>query len=96
VRVREKSVQASEDDEMSTATVTIPNIKVELTVEQLIAAVCQLEPDERARLAKALAETEMDIELARLIAELYKQPPIDDISDDEIEAEIRAVRQRRV
>jgi hypothetical protein len=28
----------------------------------------------------------MDIELARLIVELYQQPPIDDISDDEIDA----------
>lgn len=71
---------------MSTTTVTIPNTKVELTVEQLIWAVRQLEPDERAKLAKALAETEMDTELARLIDEFYKQPPIDDISDEEIEA----------
>jgi hypothetical protein len=79
---------------MSTATVTIPNIQVQLTVEQLMMAVRQLDPGERAKLARALADTELDTELSQLIAELYSQPPVDDISDDEIQAEIRAVRQQ--
>ena len=79
---------------MSTATVTIPNIQVQLTVEQLMMAVRQLDPGERAKLARALADTELDTELSQLIAELYSQPPVDDISDDEVQAEIRAVRQQ--
>ena len=81
---------------MSSATVTIPNIQVQLTVEQLITAARQLEPGERARLARALADTELDTELAQLITELYSQPPVDDISDDDIQAEIRTVRQQGV
>ena len=79
---------------MSTATVTIPNIQVQLTIEQLMTAVRQLDPGERAKLARALAGAELDAELSQLIIELYSQPPADDISDGEIQAEIRAVRQQ--
>jgi hypothetical protein len=80
---------------MTTTTVTIPNIKVQLTVEQLITAVRQLEPEERAKIVRALADTELDTELTQLITELYSQPPVNEISDDDILAEIRAVRQQR-
>jgi hypothetical protein len=80
---------------MGEAIVTIPNIQVQITVEQLITAVRQLEPGERAKLARALADTELDTELRQLIGELYSQPPVDDISDDDILAEIQAVRQHR-
>jgi hypothetical protein len=80
---------------MTTTIVTIPNIKVQLTVEQLITAVRQLEPEERAKIVRALADTELDTELRQLILELYHQPPVDEISDDDILAEIRAVRQQR-
>jgi hypothetical protein len=79
---------------MSSSTVTISNIKVQLTVEQLLAAVRQLEPRDRARVARAITDAELDTELAQLIAELYNQPPITDISDVDILAEIRAVRQQ--
>lgn len=79
---------------MSSSTVTIPNVKVQLTVDQLLAAVRQLEPRDRARVARAITDAELDIELAQLIAELYSQPPITDISDADILAEIRAVRQK--
>ena len=80
---------------MTTTTVTIPNIKVQLTVEQLITAVRQLEPEERAKIVRVLADTELDTELTQLITELYSQPPVNEISDDDILAEIRAVRQQR-
>lgn len=82
-------------DEMSTATITVPNIQVQLTIEQLITAVRQLEPSERAKLARVLADSELDTELTQLITELYSQPPVDEISDDDILAEIRTVRQQR-
>ncbi len=50
--------------------------------------------------AEALAEhragktktMELDADLAQLINDLYNRPPADDISDDEILAEIRAAR----
>lgn len=80
---------------MSTATITVPNIRVQLTVEQLITAVRQLEPSERAKLARELADTELDTELTQLITELYSQPPVNDIADDDILAKIRVVRQQR-
>jgi len=80
---------------MSTATVTVPQVTVELTVDQLIQAARQLEPDERARLARSLADNQLDIELAELISDLYGLPPVDEITDEEILAEVRAVRERR-
>lgn len=79
---------------MNTTTITIPNITVQLTVEQLIMAARQLQPGERAKLARALADTRLDSELTQLITELYSQPPVDDISDIDILAEIRATRQQ--
>lgn len=79
---------------MTTSTVTIPNIKVQLTVEQLLAAVRQLEPRDRAKIAQALTDAELDNELAQLIAELYRQPPVTEISDADILAEVRTVRQQ--
>ena len=79
---------------MTTSTVTIPDIKIQLTVEQLLAAVRQLEPRDRARIARALTDAELDNELAQLITELYSQPPVTGITDAEIQAEVRAVRQQ--
>jgi hypothetical protein len=77
---------------MSTATITLPNVEVELTVDQLIMAARQLEYSERLRLAKALADTELDVEMAQLISELYSLPPVNEISDADILAEIHSVR----
>ena len=81
---------------MSTAIVTIPNIEIRLTVAQLITAAQQLEPQERAELVRALADTALDAELAQIIDKLYSQPPIDHISDGDILAEIQAVRLQSV
>ena len=78
---------------MST-TVTIPNIQLQLTLEQFINAVRQLEPAERSQVAQALADTELDAEMTQLITELYRKPPVTDISDDDILAEVRAARQQ--
>lgn len=79
---------------MTASFVTIPNIKVQLTVDQLVAAVRQLDPGERAKIARALTDAELDQELAQLISEFYSQPPVTDISDVDILAEVRAVRQQ--
>jgi hypothetical protein len=79
---------------MGTTTVTIPQVEVQLSVDQLITAAKQLDPGERAKLARALAETDLDVELTRLMVDLYSKPPVDDISDEEILAEIQALRQQ--
>lgn len=67
---------------------------IPITVEQLIEAVQQLQPDERNQVAKALIEVDLRSDLKALIAELYAQTPADDITNDDIMAEIKTVRQQ--
>ena len=67
-------------------------ISVPITLEQLITAVEQLRPQERAIVAQALIQFDLAADLTALIQEFYTQPPIDDITDDDIMAEIQAVR----
>ena len=69
-------------------------ISVPITLEQLILAVQQLPPNERAQVAKALIQVDLRSDLTALIQEFYTQPPIDDITDDDINTEIDAVRQQ--
>jgi hypothetical protein len=77
----------------STTTVTIP--QVELTLDQLVAAIRQLEPDARSEIAKVLMETELDARMAELINSLASRPPADDISDADIVSEVNTVREQR-
>ena len=79
---------------MSTATITIPNMQVQLTVDLVVEALQQFDPTERAQVAKALAQAELDAELAQLIDELYSQSAVTDISDRDILAEVEVVRQQ--
>ncbi|HUT14324.1 MAG TPA: hypothetical protein VMY42_27810 [Thermoguttaceae bacterium] len=71
--------------------ITIPNVK--LSLEELLAVIRQLDGPARAEVARVLAETKMDAELSRLIEELAESPPIEDIPDDQICAEVKIVRQ---
>ncbi|MEJ2208253.1 MAG: hypothetical protein P8129_04355 [Anaerolineae bacterium] len=73
-------------------TVTIP--EVEVTLDQLVTAVRRLEPAARSEVARALLETELDARMADLIGSLANRAPADDISDADIAAEVRAVRER--
>ena len=68
-------------------------VSIPITLEQLITAVQQLQPDERAQVARALIQVDLRSDLTALIQELYAQPVIDDITDDDINAEVKAVRQ---
>lgn len=70
--------------------ITIPNVK--LSVDQLLAAIRQLDESSRVEVARVLVATKMDAELADLIGQLAGTPPADDIGDAEIDAEIKAVR----
>ena len=74
---------------MGTDMVSIP-----ITLEQLITAVQQLQPDERAKVARALIQIDLRSDFTALIQELYAEPPVNEITDDEIRAEIKAVRQQ--
>jgi hypothetical protein len=69
-------------------------ITLPVTLEQLIAAIQQLQPEERAEVAKALIQAELRSDLTALIQELYTQPPVGDITDADILAEIKVVRQQ--
>jgi len=71
--------------------VTIPNMQ--LTLDQLLAVIRQLDESTRVQVAQVLVETSMDEKLANLIKQLANTAPADDISDAEIESEIRSVRQ---
>lgn len=75
------------------ANITIPQVTI--TFDQLLTVVRRLEPEGRSRLAQALADTELDARLSDLITRLAAKAPADDVSDAEIDAEIRAVRQSR-
>ncbi|AUB36996.1 MULTISPECIES: hypothetical protein [Nostoc] len=72
----------------------IDMVSIPITLEQLITAVQQLQPEERAEVARALILVDLRSDLRALIQELYAQPPVDDITDDNIMAEIKAVRQQ--
>jgi len=69
-------------------------VAIPITLEQLITAVQQLRPDEQEQVAIALVQMGLCSDLTALIQELYTQPPADDITDQEIMAEIQAVRQQ--
>jgi hypothetical protein len=75
---------------MQSTLITIPEVK--LTVDQLFKVVRQLDDASRIQLARVLMETEMDAKLANLIENLAKTAPADDVSDEDIEGEIKAVR----
>jgi hypothetical protein len=69
-------------------------VSIPITLEQLITVVQQLQPDERSQVATALVQVGLRSDLSALIHELYAQPPVEDITDDDIMAEIKAVRQQ--
>jgi len=75
---------------LQSTVIRIPEVK--LTVDQLLNAVRQLDDASRIQLARVLMETEMDVKLASLIEKLAKTTPADDVSDENIIAEIKAVR----
>jgi len=77
----------------SVRTVKIP--EVELTLDQLVTAIRQLEPAARSEIAKALMETELDARMAELIKSLASRPAADDVDDDDNVSEVQAVREQR-
>jgi hypothetical protein len=69
-------------------------ISIPITLDQIIVAIKQLQPADQAQVAQVLCQTGLRSNLAVLIQELYTQSPDDDMTDDEIMAEIKAVRQQ--
>lgn len=75
------------------AEITVPNVK--MSFDQLLGVIRQLDESGRALIARVLLESKMDDELGQLLKELSATPPADDITDVEIQAEVRAVRESR-
>jgi hypothetical protein len=69
-------------------------ISIPITLEQIIVAIKQLHPEQRAQVAQVLCQTGLRSDLAALIQQLYAQLPDDDITDADIRAEVQAVRQQ--
>lgn len=70
--------------------ITIPNVR--LGLEDLLAVIHSLDEPSRARVAQALAEAEMDARFKDLIQQLAARAPLGEITDAEIDREVRAVR----
>jgi hypothetical protein len=77
----------------SMKTITIP--EVELSLDQLVTAIRQLEPAARSEIAKALMDMELDARMAELIKSLTSRPAADDVTDADIVTEVNAVREQR-
>jgi hypothetical protein len=77
----------------SMKTITIP--EVELSLDQLLTAIRQLEPAARSEIAKALMDVELDARMAELIKSLTSRPAADDVTDADIVTEVNAVREQR-
>ena len=77
----------------SMKTITIP--EVELSLDQLVTAIRQLEPAARSEIAKALMDVELDARMAELIKSLTSRPAADDVTDADIVTEVNAVREQR-
>jgi len=70
-------------------------ITMPITLEQLINTLKQLQPSDRAQVAKALIEIELQSDLTSLIKDLYSQDAIEEVTDNDIMSEIKFVRQNR-
>jgi hypothetical protein len=78
---------------MSAIEVTIPNVKLDL--DDLLSLIRRLDAGARRRIAQVLADSEMDARLEGLIRQLAAKPSADDLSDADIDLEVKAVRQAR-
>lgn len=68
---------------------------VPLTLDQVVEVVRNLDPAARARVARALIETDMDARLGALIRRLAQHEGTADLSDADIDAEVAAARRTR-
>ncbi|MCP4696322.1 MAG: hypothetical protein GY862_05685 [Gammaproteobacteria bacterium] len=73
--------------------VTVSNLKLDL--DQLLAIIRQLDISARTQIAQALLETDMDTKFTRVLKQIAEGQPVMGISDSDIDAEVRAVRQRQ-
>jgi hypothetical protein len=70
--------------------ITIPNVRLDL--DDLLAVIQHLDEPSRARVARALAEVEIETRFKNLIEQLAARAPAEDITDADIDLEVQAVR----
>ena len=75
------------------AEIIVPHVKIGF--DDLLAVIRQLDAKGRSKIARVLLESQMDDEMHSLLQELSEAPSQSDISDAEIQAEVRAVRASR-
>jgi hypothetical protein len=75
--------------------VTIPNVTVSL--DQLLAAIRQLDERSLRQVAQVVVETSRNVRLIELIRRIDQRDTglTDDVSDEAINAEVKALRQAR-
>ncbi len=78
----------------SSVRVTIPHVS--LTLDQLLAAIRQLDEQSLSQVAQAILEKDRDVRMIELIHRLNQSSATTDISDDVLNAEVQAVRQARI
>lgn len=78
---------------MADTTITVPNVQI--TLDQLIGAVRQLDPDSRSKVLNALLDEDLERRFDDFIQRLANKPPDDEITDEEINAIIHEVRRER-
>ncbi len=78
---------------MSSVQITVP--EVTLTLDQLLAAIRQLDDDALDEVTRTIWAIHHDARLSTLMHRLSQRHLDDDLSDAEIAAEVRAVREAR-
>lgn len=77
---------------MPTRTLEIVVPEVRLALEDLIELIRGLDASSRALVARAVADAEMDVRFRDLIAELAAKVPATELSDADLDSEVRSVR----
>lgn len=77
------------------AIVVLDQVRVELTAEQVIAAFEQLPPIEQEKVRRELSHESSNRQLSDLLGRIWARVEAQPISDDEIDEEIRLVREAR-
>ena len=80
---------------ISMSQVMLNNVRVELTMEQILAVLRQLPPREREKVRRELEAEEWRREFKELLARIHARVDQSPISEEEIDREVRVVREAR-
>ena len=75
--------------------VTLDKVKVELTADQLVAAFKQLPSEDQTKVWQAIDQRQWQMEFRTLLERIHARVAADPITEEEMDAEVRAVREAR-